>query len=164
MALLLNLHRLEEDAVHLQGELPTGELELDHLDELVHPAATLQYDLWVQMMESGLLVQGSLRLALNCECARCLRPFQQVLEFKDWACHLAIEGEESVPVVNDSVDLTPQIREHMVLEFPSHPVCGSECRGWPQDRDHGQRKEGSAATLGTASPWAELDKLKLDKD
>ena len=47
-----------------------------------------------RQMEDGLLVQGRLRLLLDCQCVRCLKPFQYRLELDDWTCHLPLEGEE----------------------------------------------------------------------
>ena len=39
------------------------------------------------------------------------------------------EGEDRVAVDNDCVDLTPYLREDILLEFPQHPLCKPECRG-----------------------------------
>ncbi|MDB6110542.1 MAG: hypothetical protein JWR69_2292, partial [Pedosphaera sp.] len=132
MALLVNLHHLEKDPVRLQGQLPAGELDLEGVDELIHPTQPLNYDIEVQKLDQGILAQGSLELTLDCECVRCLKPFQYRLELPDWACHLALEGEEAAPVVNDCVDLTPFVREDILLEFPRHPLCETECGGLPK--------------------------------
>jgi uncharacterized protein len=86
----------------------------------------------VQKLEDGLLVQGRLHLNLDCECVRCLKPFQYRLELDGWACHLPLQGEDCVAAVNDCVDLTPYVREDILLEFPRHPLCDPECRGLPK--------------------------------
>src|SRR3954471_2498626 len=93
MPLLVNIRHLEKDAVRLQGELPVAELDLEGVDELIHPTQPLTYDIEVQKLDKGILAQGSLELVLDCECVRCLNPFQYRLELPDWACHLALEGE-----------------------------------------------------------------------
>ena len=72
---------------------------------------------------------GSLTLTLDCECVRCLKTFEHELKLTDWALHLPLEGEEKVPVENDCVDLTPFVREDILLEFPQHPLCKPDCRG-----------------------------------
>src|SRR5262245_38448722 len=110
MALLVKLKQLEQDDVQLKGELPIAELELDDIDELIHAEQPLRYDVEVQKMEKSLLAHGRISLELRCDCARCLKSFVQKLEFKDWACHLALEGDDKALVVNDSVDLTPYVR------------------------------------------------------
>jgi uncharacterized protein len=74
-----------------------------------------------------------------------------------------LHGEERVAVVNDCVDLTPYVREDILLEFPQHPLCEPECRGLPKP-EIGQAKKGSGAgPIGPASAWAELDKLNLKR-
>ncbi|HXI51315.1 MAG TPA: YceD family protein [Candidatus Saccharimonadales bacterium] len=161
MALTFNLRHLEEKNLRLEGQLTPEELQLTELDELVHANRPMAYDLEVQKLDHAVLVRGMLKLELDCECARCLRPFRQTLQLKDWACHLALEGEESVQAVNDCVDLTPYIREDMVLAFPQHPLCRPECGGLASPQQRPERP-GSAGTAGPASTaWAALDKLKL---
>ena len=159
MPLLFSLRHLEEKALSLKGELPAADLELESLDELIHVNQPLAFDLEIQKLEEAVLAQGTLTLKLDCECVRCLKPFRQTLKLEHWACHLPLEGEEKVDVINDSVDLTPHIREDIVLAFPQHPLCKPTCRGLVGTL----KKKGKAAgaELPSASAWAALDKLKL---
>ena len=65
-------------------------------------------------------------------------------------------------VVNDCVDLTPYVREDILLEFPRHPLCDPECRGLPRTSIGKARNSGGTGQSGMGSPaWAELNKLKL---
>jgi len=162
MSLAVNLRHVEAHNVRLQGELPVAQLDLDPRDETIQLAQPLEYDVEVQKLDDGLLAKGKLRLDLDCECVRCLKPFQHRLELNDWACHLPFQGEERAAVVNDCVDLTPYVREDILLEFPQHPLCDPECRGLPgtsvgkplKASNSGQSEAGSSA-------WAELNKLRL---
>jgi uncharacterized metal-binding protein YceD (DUF177 family) len=55
------------------------------------------------------------------------------------------------------VDLTPFVREDILLGFPQHPLCKPDCGGLKKNQAQktgGRDKSESAA-------WAELDKLKL---
>ena len=162
MPLIVNLRHLEARNLELNGELPVEELDLDVHDELVRPGNALSYALVAQKLGHRLLLQGHLTLELHCQCARCLKPFDDVLELKDWTRLLALEGEESVQVVNDCVDLTPHLREDILLEFPQHPLCEPECRGLPMAGGGKAKKINQAGQpKGESSAWAELDKLKL---
>src|ERR1051326_5574811 len=129
MPLLVNLRHLEHKTVTLKGELPAEELDLEGIDELIRAASELEHNLEVERHERSLLVQGSLGLTLACECARCLKKFQHRLELGRWSCLLPLEGEDKVLVSNDCVDLTPYLREDIVLAFPQHPLCEPECPG-----------------------------------
>src|SRR6266481_8628425 len=107
MPVTFNIRHLDEKTLFLKDELPVEQLDLAQVDELIHARQPLIYDLQVERFERGILVQGSLRLRLDCECARCLRVFSYPLLLDDWACHLTLEGDEKAPVINDLVDLTP---------------------------------------------------------
>ena len=156
--LKVNLRHLEEDEVHLAGELSLAELDFGVTDELVHLEQPLHYDLEVSQMHDSLLVTGSLRLALKCECARCLKPFQQELRLDDWTLHLPLEGEEKVPIVSDCVDLTPYVREDMLLELPQHPLCKTDCAGLnKKSKPH----QAGFDEPSKPSPWGALDKLEI---
>ena len=162
MSLSVNLRHLEAHPLSLSGELSPEELDLDIQDEMLRPAGPLHYKLEVQKLEGGLLVQGALSLELDCQCVRCLKSFRSKLELTQWTRHLPLQGEEAAIVSNDCVDLTPYIREDILLEFPQHPLCKADCPGLPKSND-GKVKHTGGARSGEAqsSAWAELDKLKL---
>jgi len=160
MPLIVNLRHLEEKDVVLRGELPADGLDVDPRDEMIEVTRPLQYDLEVQLLDRSLLVRGSLRLMLECRCVRCLKPFERALELNPWMRHLPIEGEEHVLVVNDCADLTPYVREDMLLELPRHPLCRPDCRGLKKTKTGKAKNTGGRDEL-IPSAWAELDKLKL---
>jgi len=159
MPLLVNLRHLADHNLNLEAELPVTELELDPRDEMIRAEKPLRYELEVQKLDQNLLLRGWLRLALNCQCVRCLKAFVHRLEWENWTCHIPLTGEERATVVNDCVDLTPYLREDILLGFPQHPLCKVDCRGL-EKADVGKMKP---SHQGQAEPsaWAELDKLKL---
>ena len=162
MPLAVNLRHLEAHNIELKGELPVEELDLGVQDEVIQVRQPLQYELEAQKVEDGVLVQGHLHLTVDCECVRCLKSFQYPLDLREWACLLPLKGEESVPVVNDCVDLTPAVREDILLELPQHPLCDRECGGLPKVSAARTKNKNSAGKNETASSaWAELNKLKL---
>jgi uncharacterized protein len=162
MALLINLRHVEKDNLRLEGTLSPKELEIEAVDELIRVERPLNYDLEVQSLEGGLLIQGKLELYLKCECSRCLKPFEYRLELDNWTCHLPLEGEEKAEVLNDCVDLTPYIREDILLGFPQHPLCKPECNGLPKKATGTTKKTGGTGqTKEISSTWAELNKLKF---
>jgi uncharacterized protein len=160
MALLVNLRHLEAHNVLLNGELSIEELDIDSRDEVIQVNQPLQYALEVQQVEEGLLLQGHLHLALDCQCVRCLKQFRYPLDLKNWACHVPLEGEEKAPIVSDCVDLTPFVREDILLEFPRHPLCDPQCCGLPKTLAGKTKKAGAGGPVGSPA-WAELNKLKF---
>lgn len=161
MPVKFNVRHLEEKNLFLKAELPVEELDIANLDEIIHVQKPLSYDLEVEYLDKAVLVRGRLQLQLHCDCVRCLRSFEYRLDLADWACHLALEGEETVALINDCVDLTPYIREDIVLAFPQHPLCGPDCKGLKSPKDWEQDPGGDRESKPTSAAWAELNKLKL---
>ena len=160
MPLLLNLRKLQTEPLELSGELPVADLTLEPVDEALHLIYPLEHDLTATLMEEAVLVQGELRLPMECECVRCLERFDFELELPDFAVHLPLSGEDAVPVVDDSVDLTPFVREDILLGLPQHPLCKPDCRGLSQLAAGGASGQTSQTNAG-ASAWAALNQLKL---
>jgi uncharacterized metal-binding protein YceD (DUF177 family) len=162
MPLRVNIHHLERGPLRFRGEIPAAELDLEGTDELIRLRQPLIYDLEVEKMDQAIVARGMLELTLECECARCLKAFQYPIRMTDWACLLALEGEEKAPVEDDLVDLTPPMREDMLLEFPQHPLCGPECGGLPRmNAGKVSNTGGAGQTNDSASAWAKLNKLKF---
>ena len=158
MSLKINLRHLEEDGIQLKGELPLAELDLGVVDELIHVEKPLRYDLSVELLHDAVLATGSLKLPLTCECGRCLKKFKTELKLTGWAVHLPLEGDDKVSVENDCVDLTPFVREDMLLNFPQHPLCRPECAGLKKTKSADKAEAGEMPVLDV---WAELNKLKI---
>ena len=132
MPLLVNLRHLARHEVTLGGELPVAELELDLYDEMLAVNHPVTYDLTAELLDDNLLVRGTLAAVLDCECVRCLKPFQRRLVLDEWTGCLALKGEESVPVTDDCVDLTPQIREDICSRFQPIPCVIQPVADWPE--------------------------------
>jgi len=162
MPLIFNQRHLAQHNLGLRGELPLEELDLNGIDECIRVTQPLKHDLEVQLIEGAFLVRGSLALMLECTCVRCLKLFPARITLAPWVCHLMREGEEPVAIVNDCVDLTPYIREDMLLAFPQHPLCEPGCNGLPYKSISSVRQPSSVSPIeDDASAWAELNKLKL---
>jgi uncharacterized protein len=157
MMLSVNLRHVEAHEVRLRGELDAGELDFGIQDEMIRVGRPLRYDLTVEKVHDALLVTGSLQLVLDCQCVRCLKKFEHKILLDHWTCHVPLAGEDKVPVISDCVDLTPFVREDILLEFPPHPLCKPECGGI----NKGKALKTGDRDVATPSAWSELDKLKL---
>jgi uncharacterized metal-binding protein YceD (DUF177 family) len=159
MPIIINLRHLDHHNLCIESELSVEELDIDTRDKVIRLAEPLRYRLEVQRLDNGLLVEGKLALPLQCQCVRCLKTFRHEVKLPQWTCHLPFSGEDAVPVVNDMVDLTPAVREDILLEFPQHPLCDLECAGLPIGNSGRNNQAGPVAPGSSA--WAELNKLKL---
>jgi len=162
MSLKCNLRHLAKNELHLKGELAAEELDLEGIDECVHLTLPVHYDIVVQRSGDGVLAMGRLEAILDCECVHCLDPFQKTLTWESWTCFLPLEGEDKVPIIDDCVDLTPFVREDILLDYPQHPLCDPGCNRLPKAPVRGENRTlGAESIEPVSSIWAELNKLKL---
>jgi uncharacterized protein len=161
MSLKVNIRHLESDDVQLCGELSVEEAGLDCPDELVHARQPVRYELTVQKAGRDILVQGTVGTVLDCECARCLKAFQMPLELEHWTALVPLQGAEKVEIKDDLADLTPFLREDILLEFPQHPLCGADCAGLPNRAEKIAKQTKGVSQTSGSSVWSELNKLKF---
>jgi len=161
MQITINLRHLATRSLQLKDEISADELGLNQLDELIRVPGPVLYELEVQKMGPGILVTGRVTVRLECECARCLKPFSLLADLKDFAVQLSLEGEEAVEVDGDFVDLTPYLREDIVLAFPQHPLCEPGCAVLKKQTAPGNEAQPGDESQMTSSAWAVLNKLKL---
>jgi len=81
----------------------------------------------------GLLFEGAFKAFARVECVRCLEPYDQLLEidFNEvyaYKSHTFTESNLYVPE-DGNVDLSPVIREYLMLENPIKPLCRPDCQG-----------------------------------
>src|SRR5271170_8090250 len=157
MPLKVNIRHLAAGDVVLRGELPVAELGLDCPDELVQIRQPVRYDLTAQMAGRDILVQGRVGVVFACECARCLRAFEQPVELAHWTAHVPLEGPEKAEIKDDGVDLTPFLREDILLELPQHPLCEADCARLPNRADKNAKPAKGAGQTPGSSVWSELN-------
>lgn len=140
----LNVHEIEETAKSLAYAEPTEALNgvLVHggvCDFEFHSPATVELEYYRAGQE--LFFQGHLNGHVIGHCARCIEEYSFDLD-TDFAFVLvprpdAISGaaeltEDEVDIGYydaDLVDLTPVVREQIILALPTRPLCSEQCKG-----------------------------------
>ena len=149
----IHLKQIPADGLHLEGEeeCPIAELQTDD----VRCTGPLRYNVDVGISDGALWANGSLRQPVELRCVSCLEKFDYEIKVPAFAVHTELHGPEVV-------DLTPFMREDILLNLPAHPHC---------DRDGGRVCKAGSITLDLTSQseakrehdWEALDKLKLSK-
>jgi DUF177 domain-containing protein len=149
----VHLRQIHADGLHLEGEEESSISDLAPED--VRCIGPLRYALDLGTSEGAMWATGSLAQPVELRCVRCLEPFPFEIEAKAFSVHLDLTGPEII-------DLTPYVREDILLSLPAHPHCDREGgRVCPAEK----RAEAGAPTPeadGKPQPdWSVLDKLKL---
>ncbi len=138
------------------GEEPPSILELDG-DPMVRAREPVRYALSARRLEGDLLVRGSLEAPLEFLCARCAQWFRKTLRVPDFVRSIPLSSE------NESIDLTPDIREDILLALPINQVCSDHCRGLcPVCGANRNRTACSCRADEGRSTWSVLDRLKIE--
>lgn len=143
----------------LEGEIPIRDLDFEIADEMIQCVEPLKYAIEAQLLDKEILIEGRLALDLNCTCVRCLKPFVHPIRIDAWTCLLPISGEDRVEMCGDSIDLTPMIRDDVLLELPRHPLCRTDCKGLNYQSDSPSKPSEEKTS---SSVWDELNNLKLE--
>lgn len=81
----------------------------------------------------GLLFEGQFSATTPSECVRCLEPFNQDLkinfdEVYAYKSHNFTDSGLYVPE-DGNIDLSPLVREYLMLNNPIKPLCRPDCQG-----------------------------------
>ena len=148
----VHLKQIPAEGIHLEGKEATDILELE--ENQIRPLKPVEYSLDIGVSGSGLFVTGSLAVDVELECVSCLNRFVFPIRVQNFAAQIELRGPELV-------DLTPWIREDILLALPVHPHCDwdrkSVCVG-PRLKYQNVENESNGSHA-----WDILDDLKLKR-
>ena len=145
------VNQIPDEGKFFEGELPAEILELQPQDR-AHSIAPIHYALQVGISDDGLWATGKVSTVVECQCVRCLEKFNRTLS-ADFAFQTPLEGRETV-------DLTDDLREDILLALPAHPHCDWD--GKKVCKADFTAVESAADSLGERpDAWKALDNLKL---
>jgi len=116
------LYDLPPEGGVFEGDLLPDIVESSDEDP-VQCAGPIHYRLHAVVVSDELLVDGTLDTPLRLHCRRCDCVFAGALD------PLAYHYDQSVVSAPEYVDLTDDIREAIILAFPSYPICDPACKG-----------------------------------
>jgi uncharacterized protein len=112
-----------------------------------------------------IVVSGQLSVAWSDECRRCLRPLSGILEVdvEERYAPQPDPTDGAFPITGNQIDLTPMVREEILLAVQDAPLCRPDCPGLCvvcgadlQDGPCG------CDTTTRDERWAVLDRLRDD--
>ena len=131
-------------------------------------AGDVAVDVTAESTLDDIVVAGTLTVAWQDTCRRCLRPLAGTAASSTSPSATRMPGDavdpEAFPIENGQLDLGPMVRENVLLGVPDAPLCRDDCPG-PVP---GLRRRPAGRSRATATPavrderWAVLDQLRLD--
>ena len=119
------------------------------------PSPPLTATLRLARMSGGLLVTGSVDVAVEHVCHRCLQTTRDDLHVTVGQLYATpgVDDDAEYELVGDEIDLEPMIRDEVLLAMPLLPTCGDDCPGPPHETGVVDESE------APGSPFAVLEGL-----
>jgi uncharacterized protein len=154
-------HEVRRGPVVLAG--PLDELGIDPGRSVVPLEAEAEADITLRPFTGGIDAVGTVRAPWVGICRRCTAPVSGELQIgvsERFADGPIGEDDDLYPIVDDTIDLGPLVRDAIVLELPMAPLCREDCRGLcPQCG--ADRNESDCGCVAPVDPrWANLDVLR----
>ncbi|MDP2291087.1 MAG: DUF177 domain-containing protein [Actinomycetota bacterium] len=124
--------------------------------------AVVDVSLHLEALTDGIVIDGELRVPWHGVCRRCLVPTGgvQVSEVHE-LYQLVVTDPEAFEIVGDQVDLADVVRELVLLDVPTTPLCRPDCAGLCLTCGANLNDEQCDCAGPPVDPrWAALDLLK----
>ena len=137
--LVIDLSRLNPKGETIEGEVDAVGLD----EEFVKSFGGVRYRLRAEIFGTELLVRGVLEQDFDLVCSRCGKDFDDTVKVDDFTG--SVDSADSA----QEVDLTEDVRESIILNLPTYPVCDEACPGIEQKTE-----------MPEDDRWGALDQLR----
>jgi len=118
----IEIPKIAPEGSTYEDEEPGEILELEQ-DKFAQAAGPVKYALFAQRLGHEVIVKGTIHAPVKLLCGRCGGFFSTILEVSSFLRGYEIsDGQEEI-------DLTPDIREDILLELPAYPRCSWQGEG-----------------------------------
>jgi uncharacterized protein len=151
--MIIRVSEIPPEGIRYSGEEQPSILELEG-EKDISIEEPLYYDLYAQVAPGELIVKGTVSVKISFRCSRCGEMFQTKIK-DDSFVSVREAGRD------ESVDLTGEIREAIILAFPNYPVCKADCKGLCAQCGISLNREKCNCRGKQENVWAALDGLEL---
>ena len=116
----INLNQIPAEGLRLSEEISPKAWDLATDSVLINEPLNISAD--ISRITNTITAEVNVRGKLHLVCSRCLEEFVSDLN-KDIKLHYQVAGSQTM------IDLDPDIREEVILEYPFKPLCKADCKG-----------------------------------
>lgn len=151
--MIIDVPKLRPDGEWFEGEESASILDVH--DPAFRAAGPVRYRLFVQAVSGQLVVKGSVSVPVEMQCVRCTEFYSTTIAESSFLRTYEISG------ATETVDVTPDIREDILLQLPHHPVCSVDCKGLCPQCGTNLNKGSCDCRPPADHRWGALDNMKL---
>lgn len=116
----ININQISSDGLNLQEKIEPAALDLD--TDTVRFKEAINVTAGITKITNVVCVNLTLSGSMQMNCSRCLNGFE--VDFKK-DLRLDYLVDKSKPVI----DLNPDIRQEVILDYSMKPLCNPDCKG-----------------------------------
>jgi len=99
-------------------------------DKRLDDETEIEIALQLESINGGIIVQGTVTGKSQLLCGRCLRNIEYAnVASIDELYQRMPDNPDAYPIVGESLDLQPMVREMVLLSLPDTPLCKADCLG-----------------------------------
>ncbi len=93
-------------------------------------AVPLVVDVMIERIPEGIVIHGKVTGEYESECSRCLKPVREAfsVSVNEMFERAPIDGE-TYPLEGEEIDLELPVRDSVLLDLPTAPLCRDDCAG-----------------------------------
>jgi len=157
--MIVEILKVPEEGRRYVGTESPEILDLRPEDQIRSASQPIDYELFVEVLSADLIVRGVVSATVGLVCSRCAEIFSTFVSDSAFLRAYEIEPDQ------EAVDITPDLRDAILLHAPSFPLCSEDCAGLcPQCGVNRNREECSCRGDETDLRWNSLDTLRFDKE
>lgn len=128
--------------------------------------AEVSVQLELESLSDGIVVDGVVSVPWRGTCRRCLADTGGVSQSDVHELYQRVLTDpDAFEIVGDQLDLRPIARELVLLDAPSTPLCGPDCKGLCPECGVNRNDTQCSCDTSVADPrWAALDLLRDQPD
>jgi len=116
----ISVNQVPFEGLFLEEEIDPAELDLE--TELIKVSANLRLKARVSRITNALSVDLNIKARFHAGCSRCLDEF-------DWDWNKDVQLNYPLDGSATFIDLNPEIREEVILDYPIKSLCNPNCKG-----------------------------------
>ena len=134
------------------------------IDDPRLPAGDVSVHARLDVLSDGIVVAGSVSARWHGECRRCLTPLDGTFDVAVRELYQArVTDPDAFPLDHDQLDLRPLVREALLLDAPTNPICRDDCAGFCPACGADRNATPCGCDLSIRDDrWAALDALRDD--
>jgi uncharacterized protein len=149
-------NQIDYNGLRLTGHEKSSEMGLESEGNFLRFPDKVFYDVTATLVNGGIVVSGKVEMTVGCQCGRCLKDYERKISCNE-VCHFYETGSKS------EFDLTPELREDIIMSLPQNFICSDECEGLCQICGKNKNVTDCGCNVSglESGCWNELDKLNF---